>query len=70
MAEADGVELLLRCLVCGRRGHTEGREREMTQPGMPAVFVHGLWLHASSWAGYMPAAECGVTRHSCHHVRP
>jgi non-heme chloroperoxidase len=21
----------------------------MTQPGRPAVFVHGLWLHASSW---------------------
>jgi non-heme chloroperoxidase len=21
----------------------------MTQPGKPAVFVHGLWLHASSW---------------------
>jgi len=37
----------------------------MTQPGRPAVFVHGLWLHASSWgpwlelfqeAGYAPAA--------------
>src|SRR5580658_4596358 len=37
----------------------------MTQPGKPAVFVHGLWLHASSWgpwpelfqeAGYAPAA--------------
>src|ERR1700751_1943499 len=37
----------------------------MTQPGMPAVFVHGLWLHASSWgpwvelfqeAGYAPTA--------------
>jgi hypothetical protein len=36
----------------------------MTQPGRPAVFVHGLWLHASSWgpwlelfqeAGYTPA---------------
>jgi non-heme chloroperoxidase len=21
----------------------------MTQPGRPAVFIHGLWLHASSW---------------------
>jgi non-heme chloroperoxidase len=37
----------------------------MTQPGRPAVFVHGLWLHASSWdpwlevfqeAGYAPTA--------------
>jgi pimeloyl-ACP methyl ester carboxylesterase len=37
----------------------------MTQPGRPAVFVHGLWLHASSWepwlelfkeAGYAPIA--------------
>ena len=37
----------------------------MTQPGRPAVFIHGLWLHASSWgtwqelfreAGYAPAA--------------
>jgi hypothetical protein len=37
----------------------------MTQPGRPAVFVHGLWLHASSWslwlelfqeAGYTPTA--------------
>ena len=37
----------------------------MTQPGRPAVFVHGLWLHASSWgpwlelfreAGYAPVA--------------
>ena len=42
-----------------------GKEREMTQPGRPAVFIHGLWLHASSWgpwlelfreAGYAPAA--------------
>src|ERR1700689_1653184 len=42
-----------------------GRGREMTQPGGPAVFVHGLWLHASSWdpwlglfkeAGYAPTA--------------
>jgi non-heme chloroperoxidase len=37
----------------------------MTQPGRPAVFIHGLWLHASSWdpwlelfqeAGYTAAA--------------
>src|SRR5260370_34060206 len=37
----------------------------MTQPGRPAVFIHGLWLHASSWgpwldlfqeAGYEPSA--------------
>src|SRR5215469_4506635 len=37
----------------------------MTQPGRPAVFVHGLWLHALSWdpwlevfqeAGYAPTA--------------
>ena len=37
----------------------------MTQPGRPVVFVHGLWLHASSWgpwqelfqeAGYAPIA--------------
>src|ERR1700720_3676078 len=37
----------------------------MTQPGRPVVFVHGLWLHASSWgpwlelfqeAGYAPKA--------------
>src|SRR6202050_1570239 len=37
----------------------------MTQPGRPAIFVHGLWLHASSWgpwlelfqeAGYSPTA--------------
>jgi pimeloyl-ACP methyl ester carboxylesterase len=37
----------------------------MTQPDRPAVFVHGLWLHASSWdpwlevfqgAGYAPTA--------------
>src|SRR5260370_9581653 len=37
----------------------------MTQPSRPAVFVHGLWLHASSWgpwlelfqeAGYAPTA--------------
>jgi non-heme chloroperoxidase len=37
----------------------------MTQPGKSAVFVHGLWLHASSWgpwlevfrqAGYAPTA--------------
>jgi len=37
----------------------------MTQPIRPAVFIHGLWLHASSWtpwlelfqeAGYAPTA--------------
>lgn len=37
----------------------------MTEPGTPTVFVHGLWLHASSWepwlelfqdAGYAPIA--------------
>src|SRR3984885_10953060 len=37
----------------------------MTTPGRPVVFIHGLWLHASSWgpwqelfaeAGYAPAA--------------
>jgi non-heme chloroperoxidase len=37
----------------------------MTQPGRPVIFVHGLWLHASSWgpwvdffqeAGYVPSA--------------
>ena len=37
----------------------------MTQPGKPVVFIHGLWLHASSWgswlelfqeAGYAPTA--------------
>jgi non-heme chloroperoxidase len=37
----------------------------MTTPGMPVVFIHGLWLHASSWgawedhfraAGYSPVA--------------
>src|SRR5260221_3820588 len=48
-----------------------GREPEMTQPdtpggpGRPVVFVHGLWLHATSWgpwveffreAGYAPVA--------------
>lgn len=42
-----------------------GKEREMTTPGRPVVFIHGLWLHASSWgpwqelfaeAGYAPAA--------------
>lgn len=41
------------------------REREVTQPVRSAVFVHGLWLHASSWdpwlelfqeAGYAPIA--------------
>jgi non-heme chloroperoxidase len=24
----------------------------MVKPGTPAVFVHGLWLHASSWGGW------------------
>ena len=37
----------------------------MTTPGMPVVFIHGLWLHSTSWApwedrfreaGYEPAA--------------
>jgi pimeloyl-ACP methyl ester carboxylesterase len=37
----------------------------MTTPGMPVIFIHGLWLHAGSWgpwedhfraAGYAPAA--------------
>jgi pimeloyl-ACP methyl ester carboxylesterase len=37
----------------------------MTTPGMPVIFINGLWLHASSWApwedrfreaGYEPAA--------------
>lgn len=37
----------------------------MTQPGTPVVFIHGLWLHATSWqpwidlfreAGYDPIA--------------
>src|SRR5690242_11602341 len=37
----------------------------MTQPIRPAIFIHGLWLHASSWtpwlelfqeAGYAPTA--------------
>ena len=37
----------------------------MTAPSRPVVFVHGLWLHASSWApwvdlfreaGYTPSA--------------
>jgi non-heme chloroperoxidase len=37
----------------------------MTTPGRPVVFIHGLWLHASSWgpwqelfaeAGYAPGA--------------
>ncbi len=36
----------------------------MPKPGTPVVFVHGLWLHATSWdpwqdkfraAGYEPA---------------
>ncbi len=44
---------------------TVRKGREMTQPGRPVVFVHGLWLHASSWgpwlelfeeAGYAPIA--------------
>ena len=25
----------------------------MTQPGRPAIFVHGLWLHASSWGPWL-----------------
>ena len=37
----------------------------MAQPGRPVIFVHGLWLHASSWgpweeffqeAGYVPSS--------------
>jgi len=37
----------------------------MTQPGRPVLFIHGLWLHATSWepwvtrfrdAGYAPTA--------------
>jgi non-heme chloroperoxidase len=37
----------------------------MTTPGLPVVFIHGLWLHATSWgaweehyraAGYAPVA--------------
>ena len=29
----------------------------MTQPGRPAVFVHGLWLHASSWDPWLEVLE-------------
>ena len=37
----------------------------MAEPGTPVVFIHGLWLHATSWtpwvdhfraAGYAPVA--------------
>ncbi len=25
----------------------------MTTPGTPVVFIHGLWLHASSWSPWI-----------------
>jgi pimeloyl-ACP methyl ester carboxylesterase len=34
----------------------------MTQPGNPVVFVHGLWLHASSWDPWVQLfQEAGYT---------
>jgi len=44
---------------------THGRTNPMTAPRRPAVLIHGLWLHATSWtpwldlfrdAGYEPVA--------------
>jgi pimeloyl-ACP methyl ester carboxylesterase len=29
----------------------------MTQPGSPVVLIHGLWLHASSWAPWLEFFE-------------
>src|ERR1700753_539966 len=51
----------------GRRwGHlAEKRSATLTTPRVPVVFIHGLWLHATSWeswidrfaaAGYAPVA--------------
>src|SRR5258708_29254532 len=43
----------------------EMKEREMSHPGSPVLFVHGLWLHPTSWgpwedfireAGHAPLA--------------
>src|SRR5258708_20618620 len=43
----------------------EMKERDMSQPGSPVLFVHGLWLHPTSWgpwedfireAGHAPLA--------------
>src|SRR5215813_3723915 len=54
---------MARSLASNRR--TQTRIRSMAEPGTPVVFIHGLWLHASSWepwldlfheAGYAPVA--------------
>ena len=46
-----------------------------TQQGTPVVFIHGLWLHASSWqpwlelfeqAGYAPIAPEWLPRAFCY----
>src|ERR1700734_3459644 len=31
----------------------DGRSRTMTNGKAPVVFIHGLWLHASSWAPWL-----------------
>ena len=49
----------------------------MTEPGTPVVFIHGLWLHATSWgpwldlfreAGYEPTAP-GLAQRAGHRRR-
>jgi non-heme chloroperoxidase len=42
-------------LDAGSRHRRDGeeREREMAPPGSPVVFVHGLWLHSSSWGPWL-----------------
>ena len=49
----------------------------MTEPGTPVVFIHGLWLHATSWepwldlfreAGYDPVAP-GLAERAGHRRR-
>ena len=51
------------CRTVGLRYRDEGHA--MTSPGRHVVFIHGLWLHATSWApwvevfqtaGYTPLA--------------
>src|ERR1700738_2225669 len=64
----ERVSRAVKCPILGMARRQRTGESEMTEPGTPSrpvVFIHGLWLHATSWgpwlelfreAGYAPVA--------------